>query len=130
MNTNDKSSKQIFVSRISIYTGDTFKITAFKYNACGPFTKNEEKTKNNKGTGDSRYIYQNLLDKACFQHNLAHGNFKDLNRRITAYKVLHDKRFNIAQNPKYDGYQRGLVSMIYKFFYKNLLIVTLKVKYS
>ena len=88
----------------------------FTYNACGPFTKNKERIKKFKETGDSRYIYQNELDKTCFQHNMDYGNFKDLNRRTTADKVLHDKACNIAKNPKYDGYQHGLASMVYKFF--------------
>ena len=55
----------------------------FTYSACGPFTKNKEKKKF-KETGDSRYIYQNELDKACFQHDMAYGDFKDLNRRTFA----------------------------------------------
>ena len=46
---------------------------------------------------------------------MAHGDFKDLNRRKFADNVLHDKAFNIAKDPKYDGYQRGLASMVYKF---------------
>ena len=58
--------------------------------------------------GDSRYIYQNELDKACFQHDMAHGDFKDLNRRTIANKVLYNKAFNIAKNPKYERCQRGL----------------------
>ena len=49
---------------------------------------------------------------------MAHGDFKDLKRRTFSEKVLRDKAFNIAKNPKYDGYQRGLVSMVYKFFDK------------
>ena len=49
---------------------------------------------------------------------MAHGDFKDLNRRTFADKVLRDKAFNIAKDPKYDGYQRGLASMVYKFFDK------------
>ena len=58
------------------------------------------------------------IDKACFQHDVAYGDFKDLNRRTAADKVLRDKAFNIAKNSKYDGYQRGLASMVYKFFNK------------
>ena len=54
----------------------------FTYSPCGPFTKKKEKIKKFKGTGDSRYIYQNELDKACFQHDMAYGDFKDLNKRI------------------------------------------------
>ena len=64
-------------------------------------------------TGDTNYIYK--LDKACFQHDMAYG---DLKRRTQSDKVLKDKAFAIASNPKYDGYERGLASMIYKFFDK------------
>ena len=67
---------------------------------------------------DSRYIYQNELDKACFQHDMAYGDFKDLNRRTFADKVSRDKAFNIAKYPKYDGYQHGLASMFHKVFAK------------
>ena len=47
---------------------------------------------------------------------MTYGHFKDFNRRTAADKVLHDKAFNIAKNPKYDGYQCRLASMVYKFF--------------
>ena len=69
----------------------------FTYSACGPFTKNKEKIKKFKETGDSRYIYQNELDKACFQHDMAYGDFKDLAKRTASDKVLRDKVFNIAK---------------------------------
>ena len=98
----------------------------FTYSACGPFTKNTERINKFKETGDSRYIYQNELDKTCFQHDMAYGHFKDLSRRTAADKVLHDKVFNIAKNPKYDGYQCGLASMVYKFFDKKTLTGTVK----
>ena len=81
----------------------------FTYSACGPFTKSEERILKFKETRDQ-------LDKACFQHGMAYGDFKDLTRRIASDKILHDKIFNIAKCLKYDGYQRGLPSMIYKFF--------------
>ena len=71
-----------------------------------------------KETGDSRYIYRNELDKSCFQHDMAYGDFKDIKRRTAADKVLRGKIFNIAKDPRYDGYQRGLASMVYKFFDK------------
>ena len=63
-------------------------------------------------------IYKNELDKACFQHDMAYGDFKDLTKRTAADKVLTDKAFNIAKDLKYDRYQRGLASMVYKFFDK------------
>ena len=65
-----------------------------------------EQIKKFKETGDSRYIYQNELDKVCFQDDTAYGDFKDLNRGTFPDKVLRDKAFNIAKDPKYDGYQR------------------------
>ena len=71
----------------------------FIYSACDPFTKTKEKIRKLKETGDSRYIYRNELDKACFQHNIAYGDFKDLSRRTAADKVLRDKAFNIAKEP-------------------------------
>ena len=51
---------------------------------------------------------------------MAHGDFKGIPRRTAADKVLHDKVFNIAKNPKYDGYQRSLASMVHKFFDKKI----------
>ena len=58
----------------------------FTYSACGPFTKNKERIQKFKQTGDSRYIYRNELDKACFQHDMAYGDFKDLKRRTDVDK--------------------------------------------
>ena len=71
-----------------------------------------------KETRDSKYLYPNELNEACFQHDIAHKNFNDLPRRTAADKVLRDNAFNIAKNPKYDGHQRGLVSMVYNCFAK------------
>ena len=58
----------------------------FTYGACGLFTKNKGRIKKINGTRDSRYIYQNKLDKACFQHDMAYGDFKDLTRRTASDK--------------------------------------------
>ena len=49
---------------------------------------------------------------------MAYGKAKDLANRTQSDKVLRDKAFKIASDPKYDGYQRGLASMVYKFFDK------------
>ena len=84
----------------------------FTYSACGPFTKKKERIQKFKEAGDTNYIYKNELDQACFQHNMAYGDFKDLTRKTASYKVLRDKAFNIAKNPKYDGYLRGIASMV------------------
>ena len=80
--------------------------------------KTKERIKTFKETEDSRYIYQNKLDEACFQHDITYEDFKDLNRRTAADKVLHNKAFNIAKNPKCDRYQCGVASMVYKFLDK------------
>ena len=90
----------------------------FVYSAYGPFTRHKERIKKFKQTGDMRYFYRNELDKTCFQHDSAYANHKDLINRTEGDKVLKDKAYDIASNPEYDGYQRGLASMVYKFFDK------------
>ena len=90
----------------------------FTYSAGRIFMKNKERIQKIKETGDSQYIYQNELDRACFQHGMAYGDFKDLTRRTAFDRTLRDKTFNIAKNPIYDGYQRDLASMVYTFFDK------------
>ena len=107
-----------------LLAGDKFmpemhlKQPGFTYSACGPFTKNKERIQKFKETWDTNYIYKNQLDKACFQHDMASGDFKDLAKKTASDEVLREKAFNIAKDPKYDGYQRGLTSMVYKFFDK------------
>ena len=108
-----------------LLAGDKFmpemhlKQPGFTYSACGQFTKNNERVQRFKETGDTSYIYKNELDMACFQHDTAYEDFKDLAKRTIADKVLRDKAFKIASDQKYDGYQRRLVSMVYQFFDKN-----------
>ena len=84
----------------------------FVYSACGPFTRHKERIKEFKRTGDTRLLYRNELDKACFKHDAAYAKYKDIENRL----ISHQKLKNIASNPKYDGYQRSLASMVYKFF--------------
>ena len=69
-------------------------------------------------TGNTNFIYKNVLDKSCFHHDLAYGKSKDLVKRTQSNKVWKEKAFKIASDPKDDGYQRGLASMVYKFFDK------------
>ena len=88
------------------------------YSASGPFTKNKEGKGKFLQAGNTDFIYRNELDKVCFQHDMAYGKSKDLTKRTQSDKVLRDKAFKIASDPKYDGYQRGLASMVYKFFEK------------
>ena len=72
----------------------------FTYSLCGPFTKNKKRIQKFEESEDSRNIYQNEVDKACFQHDVAYGDFKDLASRTASDKILRDEAFNIAKNPK------------------------------
>ena len=105
-----------------LLVGDKFmremhlKQPGFTDSACGPITKNKERIQKFKETGDTDYIYKNELDKTCFQHDMAYGDFKGLAKRTIADKVLQDKAFKIASDQKYGGYERGLASMVYKIF--------------
>ena len=107
-----------------LLVGDKFmpelhlKQPGFTFSACGPFKKIKERIQKFMQAGDTNYIYKNELDKACFQHDIARGKYKDLERRTQSDKVLKDKAFIVTKNPKYDGYQRGLASMVDKFFDK------------
>ena len=80
--------------------------------------QNTKKNQDFLNTGKLSYIYKNGLHKACFQHDMAYNNFKDLEKRTQSDIVLKNKAFKIASNPKYNGYERGLASMVYKFFDK------------
>ena len=114
------------IPEINLLAGDKFmpemhlRQPRFICSAYGPFNKSKERILKFKETGDSRYIYQNQLDKAWFQHDRASWDFKDLLKRTTSDKILRNKAFHIAKNPKYYGYQRGLASMVYNFFDKKL----------
>ena len=88
----------------------------FTYSVCGPFTKHKQRIQKFKETGDTNYIYKNELDKACFVHDAAYSDSKNLTKRTVADKIFKNEAFDIAKDPKYDGYQRGLASMVYKFF--------------
>ena len=101
-----------------LLTGDNFMHEKTTWIYIQYLQKTKKEFQKFKETGDSRYIYQNELDKACFQHDMAYGYFKDLSRRTASDKILFDKSFNIAKNSKFDGYQRDLDSMVYKFFDK------------
>ena len=101
-----------------LLAGDKFmpemhlKQTRFTYSACGPFNKNKERIEKFIQAGNIDFIYKNDLDKACFQHDMAYDESKDIARRTQSGKVLRDKGFKTANNPKWDGYQRGLALMV------------------
>ena len=94
----------------------------FTYSTCKPFTENKERIQKFTETKDSRYIYQNQLDKVYFQLDMTDVGFKDLTRRTASDEILGDETFSIAKTSKYHGYQRGLASMVYIFFEKKHLM--------
>ena len=84
----------------------------FIYSACETFRKTKERIKKFR----EKEIHE--LDKACFQHDIDYGDFINWTRGTASDKILREKAFNIAKNPKYDGYGSGLVSIVYKVFDK------------
>ena len=107
-----------------LLAGDTFmpemhlKQPRFTYSASDPFTKNKERIEKIMQTGNTDYICKNDLDRACFQHDMACGKYKDLTKGIQPDKVFKGKAFEILSNSKYDGHQRRLASMVCSFFDK------------
>ena len=93
----------------------------FTYSACGLFKKSKERIQRFMQTGNTDFIYKKELDKACFQNDMNYGKSKDLIKRTQSDKVLTDKAFKIANDPKHDGYERGLASIVYEFLIKNLV---------
>ena len=102
----------------------------FTYSACRPFTKNKERIQKFRETGDSRYIYQNEIDKACFQHHRAYRDFKDLTRRTASDKILRVKAFNIAKNQNMMGINADSLQWFINFLVKGILVVVLKMRIS
>ena len=92
------------------------KQTGFTYSACGPFTKYCKRIQKFKEAGNLKYLYRNELGKACFAHDAAYSDSKDLAKEAIWDKILTDRAYEIARNHKYHGYQRALASMIYKIF--------------
>ena len=90
----------------------------FTYSARERFTKHRERIEKLRGTGNSKHLYRNDLDKACFAHDATYFDIKDLAKTTISDKILKDKVYEIARNRKYDGYQRALASMVNKFFNK------------
>ena len=100
-----------------LLVGDKFmpqmhlKQPGFTYSACGPFSR-KKKIEKFMQTGNTDFIYRNELDKACFKHDMAYDKSKDLAKRTQSDKSLRGEAFKIASDPIYDGYQRGLASMV------------------
>ena len=91
----------------------------FSYSACGPFTKNKERIKKFKETGDISYIYKDELNKACFQHDMASGDFKDLARRTASDKVLRVKHLILLTILNMMDIKEALLLWFSNFFIKS-----------
>ena len=92
----------------------------FTYSTCGPFTKNKERIQKLKETEDTNYIYKNELDKACFQHDMAYGDFKDIKRRTASDEILRDKRLILLKILNMTDIKEGFLLWFISFFIKNL----------
>ena len=90
----------------------------FTYSAYGPFTKHRERIQKFRETENLKHIYGNELGKACFAHNGASCDSKNLAKGTNSDKISRERAYEIARNRDYDGYQRPLASMVYKFFDK------------
>ena len=105
-----------------LLTGNKFmpklhlKQPGFTYSTCGPFTKHCEGIQNFREADNLNHLYRNELDKACFANDAAYSDSKDLAKRTISDKILEDRAYEIGRNCNYDGYQRALASMVYKFF--------------
>ena len=114
-----------------LLAGDKFmpemhlKLPGFTYSAFGPFTKNKERIQKFKQTGDTNYTYKNELDKACFQHDMPYGVFKDLKKRTFSDKVLRNKAFNIAKMLNMMGIKEDLLLWFTDILVKSLKVVVL-----
>ena len=84
-----------------------------KYSACGPFTRHQQRIYER---WKIESYCKNRLDAACFQHGSAYNKYKDSLSRKKSDVVLKNKALKIATDPKVNGYQRGLASMVYRFF--------------
>ena len=102
----------------------------FVYSAYAPFTKHCERIQIFRKTGDLKHIYKNELDKAYFANDAAYSGSKDLAKRTILDTILRDMAYEIAINPKYDGYQRELASMVDKIFDKKIGSGTINKKRS
>ena len=107
-----------------LLTGDKFisklhlRQPGFTYSACGPFTEHRQRIKNIRETGNLKRLCRSESHKACYLHNAAYSDSKDMAKGTISDKIRKDRHFQIDMNRNYDGYQRALASMVYKFFDK------------
>ena len=90
----------------------------FTYSTCGSFTKHRERIQKFRKAGNLKHLYRNELNKACFAHDPAYSDSRELAKSTVSDKILKDRAYEIATNRNCDEYQRVLASMAYKFFDK------------
>ena len=83
-----------------------------KYTACGPFTRHQKRINMFMKDGRLSHILKNRLDAACFQHDSAYAKYKNRLDRTQSDIVLKNKALKITADPRVNGYQRGLTSMV------------------
>ena len=96
----------------------------FSFSVCRLFSKNKEPIQKFKETGGSNHIYQNKLDKVCFQHDMVYEDFKYLPKRTIADKISHDKAFRLLKIQRMMDLKMDLVQWFINFSIKILLIQT------
>ena len=94
------------------------KQTGFTYSTYGPLTKHCEGIQKLSKTSNLKHLYRNELDEACFAHDATYSDSKDVAKRTISHNILKYRAYEIDRNRKYDGYQRALASIVYRFFYK------------
>ena len=109
--------KKFLLAWDKFFHGIHLRQPGFIYSACKLIFKTRKKIRRSNETGDSRYIYEIEIDKACFLHDMAYADFKDISTRTASDKAILDKAFNIAKN--------GFASITYNFFMKSLLQINL-----
>ena len=93
----NETVNNFLLSGDKLISGIHLRQPGFTYSACGSFTRNRKRIQKSKYAGDSQYIYENKLDKACFQHDMAYRDFKKLTRRIVSDKILRNKHLMLLK---------------------------------
>ena len=92
------------------------------YSACSPFTRHKERIKEIKRTDDTRLLYRNKLDKACFKHDAAYAKYKDVENRLISDQKLRNSAYDIASYPVYGGYPEALTQKLLRLTKKLCLV--------
>ena len=114
----NKIINQFLFNRYKFMPEMHLKQPGFTHSTCGPCTKHRERIQKFREIRNLKNLYRNELDKACFLHGAPYIDSKDLAKRTISDKILKDRSYDIARNRGYDGYQKALASMVYKFFDK------------